>query len=108
MTDLRVMPDKHDKYTFFQTQTFLHLICPHQAQVRQPEYACVEESGFLTKSQCFDLGNKSGSKCMYLNYKKQDAFGADTLSICAPCFVSGIGTWDCPKTGKYRKKKVFQ
>ncbi len=26
MTDLIVMPDKHDKHAFFQTQTFLHLI----------------------------------------------------------------------------------
>ena len=26
MTDLRVMPDKHDKHEFFQTQTFLQLI----------------------------------------------------------------------------------
>ncbi len=26
MTDLRVMPEKHDKHAFFQTQTFLHLI----------------------------------------------------------------------------------
>ncbi len=26
MTDLRVMPDKHDKHAFCQTQTYLHLI----------------------------------------------------------------------------------
>ncbi len=26
MTDLRAMPDKHDKHEFFQTQTLLHLI----------------------------------------------------------------------------------
>eukprot|EP00392_Amoebophrya_sp_AT5.2_P012049 g12143.t1 len=70
--------------------------CPHQSQIRQPQYACVEESGFLTQAQCFDLGTKSNSRCMYLTYEND-------LGVCAPCEVAGTGTWDCPSSGKFGK-----
>ncbi|CAD7969101.1 unnamed protein product [Amoebophrya sp. A25] len=74
--------------------------CPHQKQIRQPEYACIDESGFLTQAQCFELGTASNSRCMYLSYEGGDGAPA---SACAPCEVAGTGTWDCPATGSEGK-----
>lgn len=71
--------------------------CPHQLKVREPEYTCSDESGFITTPQCFDLGAKSGSKCMHLKYKQADG---TIKTSCAPCFVSGTGGWGCPANGE--------
>merc|ERR1719389_653053 len=46
--------------------------CPHQKLLRQPEYACSDESGFITTSQCFDKGARSGSSCMFISYDTED------------------------------------
>merc|ERR1719324_557246 len=70
--------------------------CPHQKRIRQPEYTCSDESGFITQSQCFDKGTRSGSKCMYLQYTKEDG---SAKSTCGPCAVDGTGGWGCPPIG---------
>jgi len=70
--------------------------CPHQKRIRQPQYTCSDESGFITESQCFDKGARSGSKCMYIAYEKEDGFAKST---CGPCAVDGTGGWGCPPVG---------
>lgn len=70
--------------------------CPHQKRIRQPQYTCSDESGFITESQCFDKGVRSGSKCMYLQYEKEDG---SAKSTCGPCAVDGTGGWGCPPIG---------
>lgn len=70
--------------------------CPHQKRIRQPEHACSDESGFITNSQCFDKGTRSGSKCMFTAYKLPNG---DQKSVCGPCFVTGVGGWGCPAVG---------
>jgi len=67
--------------------------CPHQKRLRQPEYACSDETGFITNSQCFDKGTRSGSKCMFTSYQLANG---ESKSTCGPCFVSGTGGWGCP------------
>jgi hypothetical protein len=70
--------------------------CPHQKRIRQPEYTCSDESGFITQSQCFDKGTRSGSKCMWMAYETTDG---KKKSTCGPCFVSGTGGFGCPAAG---------
>lgn len=70
--------------------------CPHQKRIRQPQYTCSDESGFITESQCFDKGVRSGSKCMYLQYTKEDG---SAKSTCGPCAIDGTGGWGCPPIG---------
>jgi len=76
--------------------TACEMTCSHQTKIRQPEYACIDESGFITTSQCFDKGVRSGSKCMWLAYKTKDGVQKST---CGPCFVSGTGGFGCPPAG---------
>ena len=73
------------------------MMCPHQLKIRQPEYTCSDESGFISQSECFDRGTRSGSKCMHLSLTH--ANGADEKSTCAPCNVEGTGSWSCPDAG---------
>jgi len=73
--------------------TECEMSCPHQKRIRQPQYACSDESGFITESQCFDKGVRSSSKCMYIQYAKDDGEGKST---CGPCTVDGTGGWGCP------------
>lgn len=76
--------------------TDCEMTCPHQKRVRQPEYACGDESGFITNTQCFDKGTRSGSKCMFISYKESDG---NHKSSCGPCYVAGTGGWGCPAVG---------
>jgi hypothetical protein len=76
--------------------TACEMTCSHQTKIRQPEYACSDESGFITTSQCFDKGVRSGSKCMWLAYEKDDG---TKKSTCGPCFISGTGGFGCPAAG---------
>jgi hypothetical protein len=71
--------------------------CPHQKRIRQPEWTCSDESGFITNAQCFDRGAKSGSKCMYTEYTI--AGSDEKRSACGPCFVTGTGGFGCPASG---------
>jgi len=66
--------------------------CSHQKVIRQPEYACIDETGFITESECFDKGVASGSRCMFVSYED----GGVKKSSCAPCELAGVGGWDCP------------
>lgn len=70
--------------------------CPHQKTVWQPEYACGDETGFITHSQCFDKGVQSGSKCMFMEYEDQHG---NKRSSCGACEISGTGMWGCPAVG---------
>jgi len=70
--------------------------CNHHETILQPQYACIDDSGFISQSQCFDRAARSGSKCMYMEYK--DPKGKNRAS-CAPCELEGSGTWTCPKIG---------
>jgi len=72
------------------------MTCPHQKRIRQPQYTCSDESGFITESMCFDKGARSGSKCMYIQYTKEDG---SSKSTCGPCAVDGTGGWGCPPVG---------
>lgn len=70
--------------------------CMHQERIWQPEYACSDETGFISQSQCFDRAAQSGSKCMFISYLDKDD---KPRASCAPCQLSGSGGWGCPKTG---------
>lgn len=70
--------------------------CTHQQRIWQPEYACSDETGFISASQCFDRAAQSGSKCMFISY--DDADGNPRAS-CGPCALAGSGGWGCPKNG---------
>eukprot|EP00747_Dinoflagellata_sp_TGD_P167765 gnl/TRDRNA2_/TRDRNA2_192821_c0_seq1.p1 gnl/TRDRNA2_/TRDRNA2_192821_c0~~gnl/TRDRNA2_/TRDRNA2_192821_c0_seq1.p1 ORF type:complete len:433 (-),score=73.08 gnl/TRDRNA2_/TRDRNA2_192821_c0_seq1:52-1350(-) len=70
--------------------------CPHQTRIRQPEYTCSDESGFITEAQCWDRGSRSGSQCMFIAYNEKDG---QPKSSCAPCYVDGTGGFSCPEVG---------
>merc|ERR1719399_165730 len=70
--------------------------CGHQSSIVQPEYNCINESGFVTAGQCLGAGSASRSKCMWMAYKTEDD---KTKTVCGPCFVSGSGGWGCPDVG---------
>jgi len=71
--------------------------CQHQERIWQPEYACSDETGFISQSQCFDRAAQSGSKCMFIEYDDPDG---KPKASCAPCELSGSGGWGCPTTGE--------
>lgn len=71
--------------------------CMHQESIVQPEYACSDATGFISQSQCFDKGAKSGSKCMFIAY--EDKHGESKAS-CGPCKLQGSGGWGCLATGE--------
>jgi len=71
--------------------------CQHQKRIWQPQYACSDGAGtFASKVQCFDKGQRSGSKCMFIEYK--DSRG-DSRGQCGPCELTGSGSWGCPAAG---------
>lgn len=70
--------------------------CMHQQRIWQPQYACSDETGFISNAQCFDRAAKSGSKCMFIAY--EDSKGEPRAS-CGPCELSGSGGWGCPAVG---------
>jgi hypothetical protein len=69
--------------------------CNHQEKIYQPEYACSDDTGFISLSQCFDRAARSGSKCMYIEYEDKGLSRAS----CAPCQLEGTGGWGCPEVG---------
>lgn len=77
--------------------THCSMSCAHQATLMQPQYACSDETGFISQPHCFDKGAKSGSKCMFIAY--EDSAG-EQKSSCGPCQVDGTGTWGCPAKGQ--------
>merc|ERR1719161_3398198 len=70
--------------------------CPHQKLVRQPQWACVDESGFITQSACWNKGTMSNSKCMWIAYETEEG---ESKTTCGPCEVEGTGGWACPAAG---------
>lgn len=70
--------------------------CPHQKRIRQQQYTCGDESGFVTHSQCFDKGARGDSKCMWVSYELEDGTHKST---CGPCEIEGTGGWGCPAVG---------
>lgn len=70
--------------------------CPHQQRLIVPEYGCIDSTGFISQSRCFDKAKASKSKCMFIAYK--DGKGK-RKSTCGPCYVSGTGGWGCPQVG---------
>lgn len=73
--------------------THCSMSCAHQESVSQPDYACSDESGFISQSQCFDRAARSGSKCMFIAYEDQKG---ERRSSCGPCQLQGSGGWGCP------------
>jgi len=73
------------------------MMCPHQLKIREPEYTCSDESGFISEAECFDRGTRSGSSCMHLALR--NAADGSEKSQCAPCHVEGTGSWSCPEPG---------
>eukprot|EP00933_Yihiella_yeosuensis_P052933 TRINITY_DN5108_c0_g1_i1.p1 TRINITY_DN5108_c0_g1~~TRINITY_DN5108_c0_g1_i1.p1 ORF type:complete len:396 (+),score=92.99 TRINITY_DN5108_c0_g1_i1:130-1317(+) len=70
--------------------------CRHQTRVVQPQYVCSDFVGVDSITSCFNRGQKSGSKCMFMTYKdKEDKM----RSSCAPCEVDGVGKINCPDIG---------
>jgi len=69
--------------------------CMHQTRIFQPEYACTDETGFISQAQCFDRGVQSQSKCMYTSFKDKKG---ELKGSCGPCQVAGSGGWGCPAT----------
>jgi hypothetical protein len=70
--------------------------CMHQQRIWQPQYACSDETGFISQSQCFGRAAESGSKCMFISYKDSND---EPRASCAPCELSGSGGWGCPPVG---------
>jgi hypothetical protein len=77
--------------------THCSMSCSHQQKVLQPEYACSDETGFISQSQCFSRGAQSGSRCMFVAY--EDKSGVKHSS-CGPCQLQGSGGWGCPAVGE--------
>jgi hypothetical protein len=61
--------------------------CAHQ-QVLTKVSACTDVSGSITVSDCRDKGASALTKCMWTAYAKKDG---NSVSMCGPCHVSGIG-----------------
>jgi len=76
--------------------THCSMSCLHQQTLTQPEYACSDDTGFISQSQCLDKGTRSGSKCMFVAYEDQ---AGKKLSSCGPCQLQGSGGWGCPAVG---------
>jgi len=70
--------------------------CMHQQRIWQPQYACSDETGFISQSQCFDRAARSGSKCMFISYRDHED---NPRASCGPCELSGSGGWGCPAVG---------
>jgi len=77
--------------------THCSMSCAHQQKIVQPEYACSDDSGFITQSQCFDKAARSGSKCMFIAYEDE---AGEKHSSCGPCKLQGSGGWGCPAAGQ--------
>lgn len=76
--------------------TDCEMSCKHHERIYQSQYACSDESGFISGSQCFNIAALSQSKCMFITYK--DDKGTDKSS-CGPCALDGAGGWGCPAVG---------
>jgi len=77
--------------------THCSMSCAHQQTLTQANYACSDDTGFITQSQCFDKAARSGSKCMFMAY--EDAAGESKAS-CGPCELAGSGGWGGPQVGQ--------
>lgn len=77
--------------------THCSMSCGHQETVAQPEYACSDDTGFISQSQCFDRAARSGSKCMFIAYEDE---AGKRQSSCGPCQLKGSGGWGCPPVGQ--------
>lgn len=75
--------------------TDCRMSCGHQEKIYQPEYACSDDTGYISLSQCFDRAAQSGSKCMYIEYEDK----GQSRASCAPCQLEGTGGWGCPAVG---------
>lgn len=76
--------------------TDCEMTCTHHKRIWQPEYACSDESGFISNSECFNRASLSQSKCMYITYQTE---AGEDKSSCAPCHIDGSGGWGCPAVG---------
>lgn len=76
--------------------TDCEMSCDHQEKLMQKNYACSDDTGFISQMQCFSRGSMTGSKCMFMAYE----VNGETKTSCAPCEVAGTGTWGCPADGE--------
>mmetsp|Transcript_2529 Transcript_2529/g.7476 ORF Transcript_2529/g.7476 Transcript_2529/m.7476 type:complete len:379 (-) Transcript_2529:101-1237(-) len=70
--------------------------CGHQKTMAQPYASCAAGPGGGSESECFDRGQGSGSKCMFLVSKDKTG---QLKSQCGPCELPGTGSWGCPAEG---------
>jgi len=70
--------------------------CMHQKRIWQPQYACIDTTGFISQAQCIDKGTQSGSKCMFIAYEDKNG---EVGSSCGPSQLAGSGGWGCPAVG---------